>query len=199
MFSVPSCTWDGNNLKRVYLVRSSYKIYQENGIYFVTSTMVEWIPVFVSQKYFDILVSSLNYAIAHKELNVFAWVILDNHFHLVSQGPELGKTLQELKRHTAKQIIKQLLSDNRKWTLNLFAYYKKRHKSGSEHQVWQKGFHPQLIHDDKMLTGKIDYIHYNPVKRGYVEKPEDWLHSSAGYFVSGRKSLVTLTPLEEIL
>ena len=179
-------------------MRSSYRIVEKQGVYFITSTIIEWIPIFVRQVYFDILVSSLNFSVEHKGLRIFAWVIMDNHFHLVCEAPELSKTLQELKRHTAKQIIGQLQSDNEKWILNLLAYYKKRHKTKSEHQVWQEGFHPQLIHSTNMLSQKIEYIHYNPVKRGLVEKPEYWLHSSAGYFAGEAKSLVTLAPLETI-
>lgn len=30
-----------------------------------------------------------------------------------------------------------------------------------------------------MLRQKLEYIHFNPVKRGYVDRPEDWRHSSA--------------------
>ncbi len=180
-------------------MRSSYKIYEKEGIYFITSTIVEWVPVFVNKAYFDILVSSLNFCVEHKNLDIFAWVILDNHFHLVCHAPELSKTLQSLKRHTAKEIIEQLESDNKKWILNLFAYYKKRHKKESEHQIWQEGFHPQLIYSANMLTEKIEYIHYNPVKRGYVEKAEYWLHSSAMYYSSVGESLVAMTPLEAVL
>jgi len=177
-------------------MRSSYKIYEKEGVYFITSTIIEWIPVFTSKDYFDILVSSLNYCAENKELHIFSWVILDNHFHLVCHAPELGKAVQSLKRHTASQIISQLEQDNKKWLLNLFAYYKKRHKKESEHQVWQEGFHPQLIASDDMLTQKIEYIHYNPVKRDYVANPENWLHSSANFYATREEGLVKMAPLE---
>ena len=180
-------------------MRSSYKVYEKEGIYFITSTIVEWMPVFTNKIYFDILVSSLNFCAEQKELKIFSWVILDNHFYLVCRASELSKTVQSLKRHTAKQILEQLETDNKKWMLNLFSYYKKRHKHQSEHQVWQEGFFPKLVISDDMLTQKIEYLHYNPVKRGYVENPEDWLHSSARYFSTGEASLVKMTSLEAVL
>ncbi len=43
----------------------------------------------------------------------------------------------------------------------------------------------------EMLTQKIDYIHFNPVKRGYVDKPEDWRYSSARHYV-GREGLIDI-------
>jgi putative transposase len=45
--------------------------------------------------------------------------------------------------------------------------------------VWQEGSHPQEIYDEKMLIQKIEYIHNNPVDRGYVDDPEHWRYSSA--------------------
>jgi hypothetical protein len=48
----------------------------------------------------------------------------------------------------------------------------------SEYQCWQEGSHPIQIDSDKKMTSCLDYIHYNPVKAGFVLKPEDWRYSS---------------------
>ncbi len=55
----------------------------------------------------------------------------------------------------------------------------KNHKRDREYQVWEEGAHPQLLQNQNILLQKLDYIHFNPVKRGYVDKPEDWRYSSA--------------------
>jgi len=176
-------------------MRSAYKVYENEPPYFTTSTINQWIPVFTNGKYMDILIKSLRYCHDHKNLSIYAYVILDNHFHLVCQAPELSKTLQSLNRHTAKEIIAQLKLDNKTWILNLFKYYKKKHKKESEHQVWQEGFHPQQIQHNEMLLQKIEYIHYNPVKRGIIEKPEHWVYSSARDYISGQPGLLPLAEL----
>jgi hypothetical protein len=62
-------------------------------------------------------------------------------------------------------------------------FYKLDHKKDRQYQFWQEGSHPQQIADERMMQQKIDYIHYNPVRRGYVDKPEDWRYSSARDFV----------------
>ncbi len=67
--------------------------------------------------------------------------------------------------------------------LNQFEYYKKRHKKGSTHQVWQEGAHPQEILTETISKEEIDYIHNNPVKAGYVEKPEYWIYSYASNYI----------------
>jgi putative transposase len=176
-------------------MRSHYKIHDPEGVYFLTSSIIEWIPIFTSKTCLDILVSSIVYCQANLGLAVFAYVILDNHFHMICLAPELSKVVQSLKRHTAKMIILQLKQDRKTWVLDLLSYYKKMHKKESEHQVWQEGMHPEQITSIEMLNQKIEYIHYNPVKRGLVAEPEHWIYSSAGDFILNRKGLIDLQEL----
>ena len=129
-----------------------------------------------------------------KNLSIYAYVILENHFHLICQAINLSNILQSLKRHTTKFIVEQLKHDQKDWTLNLLEFYKKRHKRESHHQLWQEGFHPQQIISDDMFRQKVEYIHYNPVKRGYVELPEHWYYSSAGDFILNRSGAIQLDP-----
>jgi len=56
---------------------------------------------------------------------------------------------------------------------------KKHIELRSTYQVWEEGFHPKLIQSESMMKEKIDYIHHNPVKRGYVEEAAHWRYSSA--------------------
>jgi hypothetical protein len=76
--------------------------------------------------------------------------------------------------------------------LDLLSFYKKRHKTESEYQVWQEGFHPQQIKSLKILNQKIEYIHYNPVKSGLVADPEHWIYNSPCDYVFNRKGLVEI-------
>ena len=176
-------------------MRSRYKITDKDGIYFITSTTVEWLPVFTTQPYFDVMVQSLTFCQKHKGLQLFGYVILDNHFHLIVAGPNIGKIITDMKKFTAREIIDKLQEDGKKWLLNQLAYYKKRHKTESNYQVWQEGYHPELIVSADMLKQKMDYIHHNPVKRGLVSAPEHWLHSSARHYLLGASSVIKIDPL----
>ena len=126
---------------------------------------------------------------------LYAYVILENHFHLVVSGSDLSNIMQSLKRHTSRQIIQVLKTHRKEWLLNQLAFYKKKYKSESTYQVWQEGFHPELIQSDDMLVQKIEYIHYNPVKRGYVDEAEYWRYSSARNFVLNDHSVIRLASL----
>ena len=69
--------------------------------------------------------------------------------------------------------------DGSDWLLHQLSYHRLKHKSESEHQIWQKGSHPQAIVSDEMMEQKLEYLHNNPVKRGLVASPEHWRYSSA--------------------
>ncbi len=143
-------------------MRSRYKITQQDGIYFITSTIVEWLPVFTGQPYFDILIQSFSFCQQHKGLKLYGYVILDNHFHALVSGATLNRTIADMKKFTARQIIAQLQTEQKTWLLNQLAYYKKRYKTTSDHLVWQEGYHPVLLLSEKMLRQKLDYIHSVP-------------------------------------
>jgi len=111
---------------------------------------------------------------------------MDNHLHLVAQAPNLGSVVRDFKRHTARALLKLAEESRNEWLLNQFQHYRLKHKQESTHQVWQEGSHPQLIHGRAMLLQKMEYIHNNPVRRGWVELPEHWRWSSASNYAEGR-------------
>ncbi len=180
-------------------MRSKYHIINNDAVYFITSTTINWLPLLKSETYFHIIISALNFSVVHKNLRVYAWVILNNHFHIICKSPQLSRTIQSIKRHTARKIIQQLQADNQHELLFLLSKLKKKYKTTSTYQVWQEGFHPQIILNQKTLLQKINYIHLNPVKMGLVEKPEQWQFSSARYYLSNKESLVILASLAELL
>lgn len=176
-------------------MKTRYKIIDKNGIYFITSTTVEWMPIFTSQKYFNIIIQSLKFCKETKRLKLYAFVIMDNHFHLIASAPELSNTMASLKKFIAREIIVLLKQDNKEWLLSQFAFYKKKHKTESDYQVWQESIHPQWILNNEMLIQKIEYIHYNPVRRGLVDAPEHWRYSSYRNYHLNDHSLIQIDEL----
>ena len=158
--------------------RSRYKLTQPDQAHFVTLTVLHWIPVFTRPDTVDIILNSLRYLMA-EGLQVYAYVILENHLHMVVESPQLDKDLARLKSFTAKEIIRYLDENKVKTILEQLAFYKKAHKSDRAYQLWQEGVHPELIQDESMMRQKVDYIHHNPVERGYVDRAEYWRYSSA--------------------
>ena len=166
-------------------MRTRYRVNEQDQAHFVTSTVVAWLPLFTMAARCDILVDSLAYCRSKKALRIYAWVILDNHFHAILAAPDLTRVMADLKRHTARRLLEQLESEQADWLLNQLRYYRAEHKTESEHQLWQEGFHPQAIPSDEIMRQKLEYLHNNPVKRGLVASPEHWRYSSAHEWLSG--------------
>ena len=158
-------------------MRSRYRAQEPDRAYFVTSSVVQWLPVFTTEEAeglgrkvdgraaarCDILVESLAYCREHKALRISAWVILDNHFHAILSAPDLPRVMADFKRHTARWLIEKLEAERCEWLLNQLRYFRAAHKAESEHQFWQEGFHPQAIVSDEMMEQKREYLHQNRV------------------------------------
>ena len=70
-------------------MRSRYKIFNDNALYFVTSTTLELVSVFTNEKYYNILIETIKFYQTKNKLEIFAYVILPNHFHLIIRSNEL--------------------------------------------------------------------------------------------------------------
>jgi REP element-mobilizing transposase RayT len=166
-------------------MRSRYRINETRNAHFVTATIVQWLPVFTTAARCDILIQSFGYCRTHKGLKIYAWVILDNHFHAILAAPDLSRVLADLKRHTAQQILELLNTERCEWLINQFQYFRAAHKVASIHQIWQEGSHPQSMLSDAIMLQKLEYLHNNPVKRGLVAIPDHWRYSSAHEWCPG--------------
>lgn len=176
-------------------MRSRYNVVEPDGMYFLTCTIIEWIPVFLSRPYFDVIVNSLAFCRKNKGLRLYAYVVMENHVHMIAGAPDVSSVVQSFKGFTAREIVRLAEAEGRRPLLNQFAMHKKRYKSASQHQVWQEGAHPQLIQGDEMLNQKMVYIHDNPVRRGYVDAPEHWRYSSARNYFLDDHSVLEIDPL----
>ncbi len=159
--------------------RSRYKIYEPAYPHFITCTVLHWIPLFTRKESVEIVLESFKYLQQTDNLKLYAYVILENHIHIIAQSDNIGQSMAKFKRHTARQLIKLLEQENVKTILDQLAFYKKAHKSDRTYQVWQEGLQPKLIQTDAIMISKIKYIHQNPVKRGYVDEAKHWRYSSA--------------------
>jgi REP element-mobilizing transposase RayT len=145
---------------------------------------VRWIDIFTRKVYRDIAIDSLRFCQQNKELEIYAFVIMSNHIHLLIRSGigRLSDTIKEFKSFTAKKILEAVnleTESRREWILNLFEFSAKQHKRNEKHQVWTHENHAEIVYGNQFMDSKINYIHENPVRAGIVEKAEDYLYSSA--------------------
>ncbi len=172
--------------------RTRYRFGEDDYPHFMTSSVVAWLPVFAYPQYAEILLSSWRFLLAERDIKILAWVILENHIHWIAVGPQLARRVGEFKSFTARQILDSMALQGAQTLLQELRYYKLRHKVDQERQLWQEGSHPQIIETIDMMWQKLQYIHNNPLRRGYVDDPIHWRYSSARAY-AGQPGLLDIT------
>lgn len=173
--------------------RSRYVILEPEKPHFLTCTVVEWMPVFTRPDAVQIILDSWGHLRLHEGLRLFGYVILENHLHFVAQAPRLDKCLASFKSFTAARLIELLEAHKAERLLARLRYAKKAHKSDRQYQFWQEGSHAEMVFSEAVMREKLEYIHQNPVKRGYVDMPEHWRYSSARNY-AGLPGLIGIDP-----
>ncbi len=157
----------------------------------MTCTVVEWLPVFTRPDAVEILLDCWRYQRENEGLRLYGYVVLENHLHFIAQAQNLNKCVSSFKSFTARKIIDYLKIQQAEMLLKRLRFAKLAHKQDREYQFWQEGVHAELVFSEAMMREKLDYIHANPVKRGYVNLPEHWRYSSASSY-SGQARLIEI-------
>lgn len=181
---------------------SKYKFIKSDGIYFVTGTVVGWIDIFTRTIYKEILLDSLRYCQKNQGLCIHAWVLMPNHFHLICSAKDgnLGLVLKNIKSFTAMKLIDSIINNKQEsrkdWMLNFFEESGSKIKTNLKYQFWQHENQPILLDNQEMYNQRLNYLHQNPVRAGFVVEPEHWLYSSAYDYSQSGKGLLDLDILE---
>ena len=168
-------------------MQGGYKIRNQRGIHFVTFTVVGWVNAFTRPKYKDFLIENLEYYRDVRGLIIHAYVIMDNHLHLVlaSEKEPLSDLIRDYKKWTSRQMLKMIHAkreSRRQWMIELFRAAGEANPNNRKFQFWIQGNHPKILYSKKFARQKINYIHQNPVKAGIVFRAEDYIYSSASNY-----------------
>jgi REP element-mobilizing transposase RayT len=162
----------------------AYRIRDPYATHYLTLQVVDWVDIFTRQIYRDMVVDSLQYCRKNKGLLVYAYIVMSNHVHLIvrAENGNLSDVVRDIKKYTATAILKNIeegIESRKEWILNRFAFAARKHVHNSTYQVWTHENHAVELFSPDFTQQKIDYIHLNPVRAGWVENPEDYLYSSA--------------------
>jgi putative transposase len=174
-----------------------YKFRDQEKAYFVTFATVNWVDVFTRRIYKDILVNSINYCINEKGLIVYGWCIMSNHVHMIiaTDKDDLQDIMRDLKSFSSKEILRTIAENQqesrKEWMLWMFERKGKKNGNNSKYQFWQQHNQPIVLSNLIIFEQKLNYIHNNPVKAGFVDSDEQYLYSSARDY-SEEKGLVNI-------
>jgi len=175
-----------------------YKVLDQDRPYFITFAVEGWVDVFTRQQYKDIVIESLQFCQREKGLIVYAWCLMTNHIHLIigRRGEfKIEEIVRDFKKFTSVHICRAIennMGESRKhWMLGLFKSAALDSKKHVHYKFWQNEYHPVELFSNDVIDQKLDYVHENPVKEGIVDRPEDFLYSSARDY-AGQKGLLAV-------
>jgi putative transposase len=167
------------------MARTRYKIFENEYPYFVTETIIRWFPFFANPEVVKNILDSLEFMQKERRITLYAYVIMENHMHMVLSSERLSGELGDFKSFTARKIIDYYQRNGMEKILQSLSEGKAPHKTDRKFQFWQEGSHPQQMRTREIMYQKIEYIHFNPVRRGYVDNPVHWRYSSSRNYENG--------------
>ncbi|MEB3825870.1 transposase [Phormidium sp. CCY1219] len=120
---------------------------------------------------------------------------MENHLHFIVSSATLSRAVGQFKSFTARSIIDWLIQHQFHSILKQLKAGKAVYKSDQKYQLWQEGSHPQAIFSPDVFRQKLEYIHNNPIRRGYVDEPGHWRYSSYRNYM-GEEGLLSVQLLD---
>lgn len=174
-----------------------YKIRDQEKLYFVSFSVINWIDVFIRNEYKNIFLDSLKFCQRNKGLEIYGWCIMTSHVHLIigTSDKPMENILRDLKSFTSTNIKKAIelspTESRKEWMLWMMKRAGIKNNNNNDFQFWQQNNHPIELWDNYMMQQKLDYIHNNPVEAGFVDAPCDYVYSSARDY-SEQKGLLNI-------
>ena len=112
-------------------------------------------------------------------LTIYAFVIMENRLYIIADAENLEEEIRSFQSFTSRKIIDALKEQNQLEILKALEMAKPAGNENCKIQIWQEEVCSEKIADVDIMQEKIEYIHYDPVRRGYVDEPADWRYSSA--------------------
>jgi len=154
--------------------------YPVNCVQFFTASIYEHKHLLAHDSHKDIIIESLQFLVAEKRIELNAFVIMSNHIHLIWQ-PLFDFTPSAIQASFLKYTAKQLKLSMIKNDEDTLAEFKVS-KYDREYQLWKREPLSSELITAPVFNQKLEYIHYNPVRAGLCEKPEDYYYSSAKFY-----------------
>lgn len=150
------------------------RVFIQNSFVHIIITSYNRIPVFIDN--IDILRQSFKNVMQIYKFEIIAICILPEHIHLIINPTDINeypKIIFSVK-HSFSKNVGQVCPTY---------YLKDGYKNKREKGIFQRRYYEHTIISQEELNTHIDYIHYNPVKHGHVERVKDWKYSSFYKFV----------------
>jgi putative transposase len=158
------------------------RFYGAGDLHFITASCYRRQPLLGSASRRDLFVKVLERVRQRYQFVVVGYVVMPEHFHLLISEPEKANpsvVIQALKLGVTRRMFPTSPKSRERWgTRRLFDDLPPKH-------FWQARFHDCNVWSGLQEMEKLRYIHRNPVRRGLVETPGQWLWSSFRAYAYG--------------
>lgn len=174
------------------------KHYLEKGaVYYVTSVTYNRKDIFSDTLSARFLLVTIAYHKYILEFNLFGYVIMPDHFHILLQPSEryaLPQIMKYIKGNFARKYNEwhsppgsRRLNADYKWDSRGYCYV----------PVWQEGYYETVMRDEKDIINRLNYMHNNPVRKGLVETPDQYEFSSFHQYYGTPREKIQI-PIDKI-
>ena len=140
-------------------------------------------PFFKVERTCEWLQEAIESARVSESFLLWAYVFMPDHIHLLilpaSDDADIARILKSIKGPVGRRALRYVKEHSQEWLPKLA----RTRGQKREHLFWQSGGgYDRNVTSSETLLSMIDYIHANPVRKGYVERPHDWRWSSAAWY-----------------
>ena len=155
-----------------------FQISRDSQALYITLVARNRLPVFKTDFIKNITCQALDEARNSGEFLIFAYVIMPDHMHLLTNQPKTSAdVLRYIKGITGRRVIDYL--KEKKYERSLAKLRHEEWKRNHAHSLWQKEKNVLSVFSEAMFMQKVNYIHLNPVRAGLVARATDYRWSSA--------------------
>lgn len=172
-----------------------------NHLYFFTTSAIQCVHLFHRDVIKRILVDCLNNGRILGQYELFAFVIMPNHLHFIvrcCEGHTPITVIREFKKATANLIIRHYEAEE---NAQVIAFLTSIAPSDQQYAVWETEYEAKNVYTPNFLRQKIEYIHHNPLQPQWrlVERAEQYMWSSARYYLANKRALIPLSDARKLM
>jgi len=160
------------------MTKGLHRYYGNYDLHFITCSCYRRQPQLGTPERRDLFLSILEEARQKYRFVVHGYVIMPEHFHLLMTEPEVGDPSVVMKVLKERFTRKLRTKSGTEGAPLIASFAMSRLPDVEPVPVWQKRFYDFNVWTEQKQTEKLRYMHRNPVKRGLVERPEQWEWSS---------------------
>jgi putative transposase len=168
-----------------------HRYYGAGYSHFITTSCYQRRPLLGSAANRDLFLCVLEQVRRRYRFAVVGYVVMPEHVHLLLGEPERGKpsgVMRVLKQGFGRRLLARLRAQGDLRQLSLWS------TPFARGQIWQPRFYDFVVFSEKKRVEKLRYMHRNPVKRGLVSEPQQWLWSSFRNYAYGEGGPVVIEP-----